>query len=108
MSGAIDSDSSVAALRRTTCCGCGGPLPKQGQLNLVLLDKRADWGGDRMVWTNVLAPRSGTRAVAVECDYCLRNGTAPKTAVELRPDGSIIHHAVDSLVDLPELAEPEV
>jgi hypothetical protein len=61
-----------------------------------------------MVWTNVLVTGSGTRAVAVECEYCLRNGIPPKTAVEVRDDGTVVHHAIEALVDLPEITEADL
>lgn len=97
----LDTDRSVAALRRTTCCGCGGPLPQRGPLNVILLDKRADWHFP--THGSVLVDGSGGRAVAVLCHYCLHEDVAPKTAVEVVADGSIRHHPIDRLVELPEI-----
>lgn len=107
MSGAIDTDASVAAIRRTVCCGCGGPLPRHGVLNMVLLDRRAEWSGS-MVWGNILVPGSGPRAVSVMCNSCMREGIAPKTAIEVRENGSVVHHPIDQLVEVPEITEADL
>jgi hypothetical protein len=87
----------VAALRRTQCCGCGGPLPQDGPLNIVEVNRVSP--GGRLSF--VTLRDNVDVAAAVECDACLLNGTAPKTAVEVRADGTVVHHDVAALRDLP-------
>jgi hypothetical protein len=107
MSAGLDTDRSVAALRRTSCCGCDGPMNRRGEVAVILLDKRAEWTGS-MTWGNVMVEGSGGRAVAVLCPTCLHDGNPPKTAVELREDGSVVHHPVVDLVDVPEVREKDL
>jgi hypothetical protein len=102
----LDTDRTVEVLRRAKCCGCGGALPARGPLNMVLMDKRADWSYP--THGNVMVPGSGGRAVSVLCHYCLRGEIPPRTAIEVRDDGTVVHHPLDGLLDLPAIGEEAV
>jgi len=101
-----DDNPTLTALRRTECCGCGERINRNGPINLLQLDKAAPWA--HPVWTNVLADDAGRRAIAVMCGACRAAAAPAKTAVELRPDGTVVHHPVSELEDLPEITEADL
>lgn len=95
------------------CCSCGSNLRDTENMNLVTLDKYAQW--EFPAWGNVLAKdeekRMGNRACAVLCDGCVD----PEKGVILKPvkeaieiaeiEGRIYiyYHPIDKLKDAPPI-----
>ena len=102
------------------CCACGGSL-ENGFLNLVNLDKYAEWGSP--AWGNVLAQEEDKsqvhRACSVLCDGCIelmkfsRSTLGPpiKWAVEIYREGEaykLRYHDVKLLKDSAPITEEDL
>jgi hypothetical protein len=105
------------------CCQCEGSLKDSKHLNIVSLNKKAYWKNP--IWTNLLVPEAGYRAMAIVCDRCVLNAQVkgrfePKWAVEigshLEKDGDLTksvydyvkYHPIDALEDTFEITEEMV
>ena len=110
------------------CCACEGILKDSKHLNMVTLDKIANW--EFPTWGNVLAKREedrkGVRAVAIICDDCVENKTVIKFAIEVEimlgvdfggddpqkaeaiTETVIRYHDVTTLKDMPPITEKDL
>ena len=101
------------------CCACGGSL-ENGFLNLINLDKYAEW--EFPAWGTVLAreedKRQGRRACSILCDNCIsriRTRTPPspsiRWAVEIYREGEaykLRYHDVKLLKDSTPITEEDL
>lgn len=93
---------------RGVCCACERFLSESRYMNMVGLDKRAEW--EYPTWGNIYLKEPG-RAVSVICDECAAKmegrelkGEEIKYAIEW--DGQALHyHLVNELVDVPSMEE---
>jgi len=97
-------------LKEGKCCICEGSL-KGGHLNMVQLNKYADWKFP--VWGNVLVERNFKRAMAIACDNCVDTKTGMikgdvKYALELGDDDTLHYHAASELKDAEPITEEMV
>jgi len=104
------------------CCACEDPLKNSKHLNLVTLDKAANW--EFPTWGNVSAKREedrkGVRAVAIICDDCVEHKTVIKFAIDVKVVGNdpqeseaitetvIRYHDVTTLKDMPPITEKDL
>jgi hypothetical protein len=104
------------------CCACEDPLKNSKHLNLVTLDKAANW--EFPTWGNVSAKREedrkGVRAVAIICDDCVEHKTVIKFAIDIKVVGNdpqeseaitetvIRYHDVMTLKDMPPITEKDL
>jgi hypothetical protein len=82
--------------RRARCCACGGPMRRSPHMNLVCLERKAEWKYPQA--GNVLTGEGG-QAVAIVCDRCLDDKATIVNAVEFR-DGQILYHQVEQLAEI--------
>lgn len=90
--------------RKVKCCSCGTPLRNSKHINIVFLQKMANW--EWPSWGNILVGVWGF-ACAVLCDDCVKHKKKPKFAVEWNEDLSVIkYHPIEELDDMQlELTE---
>lgn len=90
------------------CCICSKEMKKSKFVSLAQINKKATW--QFPIWTNVLVPLCGNRAMAVVCDKCYHakekgNDPGPiKFAVEVRGE-DVIMHKFEELEDVPTIPE---
>ena len=107
------NDWSTDILNSGKCCTCENPLKDSKHLNLVTLDKAANW--EFPTWGNVSAKRvedrKGVRAVAIICDGCVECKTVIKFAVEVEIVGHetvIRYHDITTLKDMAPITEKDL
>ena len=104
------------------CCACEGSLKDSKHLNLVSLDKIANWKFP--TWGNILAKkeedRAGIRAVAIICDGCVEHKTLIKFAIDIEIIGNdpqkseaitetvIRYHEISTLKDASPITEKDL
>jgi len=95
------------------CCACEAPMKDSKHLNLITLDKAANW--EFPTWGNVSAKRAedrkGVRAVAIICDDCVENKTLVKFAIEVEIVGHetvIRYHDITTLRDMSPITEKDL
>jgi len=104
------------------CCACENPLRNSKHLNLITLDKAANW--EFPTWGNILAKREedriGVRATAIICDDCVEVKTVIKFAIDVEIVGHdpqkseaitetvIKYHDVTTLKDMPVITEKDL
>ena len=116
------NDWNTDILNSGKCCACEKPLKDSKHLNLITLDKAANW--EFPTWGNVSAKkaedRKGVRAVAIICDSCVEDKTVIKFAIDVKVVGNdpqkseaitetvIRYHDVTTLKDMPPITEKDL
>lgn len=86
-------------LRQGWCCSCGKRMDRSQDLNVVYLNKLADWSCPSF---NGRIIRRGDQlykqAIGIVCDICHRKDNEVKFALEIVGE-SRIYHKVEDLID---------
>ena len=94
---------------RAKCCSCGGSLKDSHYMNMVSLNKVAEW--QHPSWGNILVSGSGGRASAIVCDGCVDEARRSrewniKYAIEWNDEHTVFkYHPVEKLKDTYPITE---
>jgi len=86
--------------KRVKCCACDGTMGNSEHINMIQLDRKANWKFPTAA--NILSSDVRPRAMSVVCDKCVNGKCSPKYAIEWnQKTRKIRYHKVDGLENLP-------
>jgi len=111
-------DWSEAIRAEGKCCACEGSLKESDGINLVMIDKYAEW--EFPCWGNMLLPpehpKAGmNRAIGVCCDNCIDASTGKAKPIKLALEVNLLddkvlinYHDAEKLRDAPPITENDI